>query len=738
MDADPLTTRIRVLAILALLALAGAMALAYARDADAHANLAEADPAPNSVLDEPPERVSIRFTEPLEAALSHIHVLDSSGRRVDLDDSALDPADPTTMSVSLPPLEDGAYTVAWKNVSTVDGHLVRGAFAFSVGQPLSEDAAVAEEHPLFRAWPEPYIRWMTLTGLAVMVGGLFFHVAAARPALYQTSDPQTRTRIFRASLEIAIYGVGLFFLGSVAHLVLQASLVYETSILSTLPGPVTDLARDTAWGRLWIARAFPALAIAALLFYMMLTGERRFLVEICAALGAVALLLTSMTSHAAAIPDIAAASLLNDFIHLTAASIWVGGVFGIAFTIMARPGREALLALLGRFSPVAAFSVVALGLTGIYSAWAQVYIPQAMATPYGITLAVKTLLVVVLLALGFGNLTWSRRGRRGDERAQRWIPRLVTAEIAVMLLVMLSVGFLTTLEPARQAAARQGIGAEDALTFADTSEGAQITLSVEPGQVGPNTLSLSLQDRFGEPITNATDVRARLSYLDADLGEPELSAIPNGDGEFVLEDQLIGIAGAWQVEIAVTRPDAFDARTAFRFETSGAGGAASLVPSRATAYVLLGIISAVLGLIFLAASVPLGGFRTREGIATMPLGVVGVLGAAALVSAALGAADDVPARNPIPPTSESVRMGQTLYAGNCLTCHGESGLGDGPAAVGLQPPPANLVIHVPLHPDRAIFEFIADGVPGTAMAGQRDTLSDDDIWHIINYIRTLE
>ena len=188
----------------------------------------------------------------------------------------------------------------------------------------------------------------------------------------------------------------------------------------------------------------------------MLAGERRFLVEICAALGAVALLLTSMTSHAAAIPDIAAASLLNDFIHLTAASIWIGGVFGVAFTIMARPGREALLALLGRFSPVAAFSVVALGLTGIYSAWAQVYIPQAMATPYGITLAVKTLLVVVLLALGFGNLTWSRRGRRGDERAPRWIARFVTAEIAVMLLVMLSVGFLTTLEPARQTAGPPG------------------------------------------------------------------------------------------------------------------------------------------------------------------------------------------------------------------------------------------------------------------------------------------
>ena len=38
-------------------------------------------------------------------------------------------------------------------------------------------------------------------------------------------------------------------------------------------------------------------------------------------------------------------------------------------------------------------------------------------------------------------------------------------------------------------------------------------------------IKVSLRDGFGSPITNATDVRVRLSYLDADLGETAVSAI---------------------------------------------------------------------------------------------------------------------------------------------------------------------------------------------------------------------
>ncbi|MBT97763.1 MAG: cytochrome C, partial [Dehalococcoidia bacterium] len=64
--------------------------------------------------------------------------------------------------------------------------------------------------------------------------------------------------------------------------------------------------------------------------------------------------------------------------------------------------------------------------------------------------------------------------------------------------------------------------------------------------------------------------------------------------------------------------------------------------------------------------------------------------------------------------------------------------GDGPGSVGLEPPPADLLVHVPLHPDPDLFGIISDGVAGSAMVPFGDVLTEDEIWHLINYLQTLE
>ena len=134
-------------------------------EAEAHANLARANPSPNSVLEEPPARAAIWFTEPIEPSLSEVRVLDSRGARVDDANVLADRNDPTAISVGLVPLPDGAYTVAWKNVSTVDGHRVRGSFLFSIGQPISGAPVEAPDEPLLQSPAEPVFRWLILTGV---------------------------------------------------------------------------------------------------------------------------------------------------------------------------------------------------------------------------------------------------------------------------------------------------------------------------------------------------------------------------------------------------------------------------------------------------------------------------------------------------------------------------------------------------------------------------------------------
>ena len=392
-----------------------------------------------------------------------------------------------------------------------------------------------------------------------------------------------------------------------------------------------------------------------------------------------------------------------------------------------------------RFSLVAGLSVAVIVLTGTYGAWAQVVTVEALQVPYGRVLGVKVAVFVALLLIAAANLVWVRPRLRTGGTASTWLKRLVGVEIVLAVIVLLVVGLLTSLEPARQVASREGIGIESGLAFEEMSEGTRVALEIDPGQVGLNTVRTSLADMAGAPITNATDVRVRLSYLDVDLGETPYSATEVSAGEFVLEDQLISLAGAWQAEVVVQRPDAFDTRAAFRFEvTGGGGGSLAIAPEADTSRTLLGIEFVVLGFLFMGISIPIGGWYSRQGAGAMVVGAVAVIAGGVLLFGALGGGEELPERNPIAPTQESVALGMGLYEQHCQLCHGLGGKGDGPGGVGLVPPPADLVVHVPLHPDRALFEFIRDGVTDTAMAALGDKLTEDEIWHVINYIQTLE
>jgi mono/diheme cytochrome c family protein len=94
--------------------------------------------------------------------------------------------------------------------------------------------------------------------------------------------------------------------------------------------------------------------------------------------------------------------------------------------------------------------------------------------------------------------------------------------------------------------------------------------------------------------------------------------------------------------------------------------------------------------------------------------------------------------NPIPFSSQSVTRGRTVYQEECQACHGLTGGGDGPAASGLNPRPADLRIHMAAgHSDGQLYNWISEGFTGTAMPAFKKTLSEEERWHVINFLRTL-
>lgn len=115
---------------------------------------------------------------------------------------------------------------------------------------------------------------------------------------------------------------------------------------------------------------------------------------------------------------------------------------------------------------------------------------------------------------------------------------------------------------------------------------------------------------------------------------------------------------------------------------------------------------------------------------------VNVARAARQLGAKLAAAYEV---SQAPVITPDPARGATLYTQQCSVCHGVTGAGDGPASVGMTPPPANLRDAVRL--DRlslyAIFNTLTLGVEGTDMPSFADQLDERQRWDLATYVAGL-
>lgn len=91
--------------------------------------------------------------------------------------------------------------------------------------------------------------------------------------------------------------------------------------------------------------------------------------------------------------------------------------------------------------------------------------------------------------------------------------------------------------------------------------------------------------------------------------------------------------------------------------------------------------------------------------------------------------------NPIQPNRESIQQGVTLYQQNCVSCHGVNADGKGMAGMMLNPKPANLRAMAGMHPDGDFAYKIKQG--RGSMPAWKNTFNDDQVWHLVNYIKTL-
>src|SRR5437899_6338584 len=134
----------------------------------------------------------------------------------------------------------------------------------------------------------------------------------------------------------------------------------------------------------------------------------------------------------------------------------------------------------------------------------------------------------------------------------------------------------------------------------------------------------------------------------------------------------------------------------------------------------------------------------REGGGALFQGYRYIVGGSALRHH-LGVNGEIPApyaklHNPLPATPQNAQRGAAVYNADCASCHGDAGLGDGPASHTLTPPPAQLgwLAQLPTSRwDPFMYWSIAEGGAKfrSGMPGFKGKLTDEQIWSVIGYIQ---
>jgi len=704
----------------------------------AHALLLRSNPAANAVLDQPPVQVEMFFSEALEPNLSSIGVIDSNNLAVDAGDVRLDSNDPTRITVSLHRLTDGVYTVTWKAVSAIDGHQTVGTFPFAVGNANAAAVSAILQSSSYRLPISTLIsKFLILAALALLVGQRLFISLVWNPALkadqidFDSSigKPAVWGRFYHIGLIATLVSIGIGILG-------QAGQTTGSELAYPWSPEMGSLLTETRLGVIWLSR------LALTLLAVWLVGRKASPLRDWSAFAVnLALLFTvTLTSHAAteARPTLA---ILADWTHLIGMSFWLGGLvyFFTAVRHLRRLGshlRTKLTSLLtSRFSTNALIFVGLIGLTGFYSAYLRVgSIPALIDTLYGHVLLVKQAFVAGLLTIAATNLlVISPRLKRDHLRGiaatgvvERF-GKLLILELTFAGLLLASVSFLTYLPPAKVASPNTD------LTGRKEVDDLTMKLDISPGRVGQNTFTLSvMMTDMGHPLPSAKEVLLRFTPDQPNIAPSELELIGQGDGTFIANGTYLSIPGNWQVQAVVRRPDAFDAFADFDFtlQKPGAADQGKTIPRET------GLLILFIGLLCGLLTFSVAGARPLRMGAGVPLTLLMLGLGVFLVVRPIPVS--IEQANPIPPNGDSVAAGKVIYLVHCVPCHGESGNGDGPLGLALNPRPADLSQHaIPgVHTDAQLFEWITNGFPGSSMPAFKSALSDTDRWNLVNFIRT--
>lgn len=366
------------------LLLVALVALVFPASAFAHATLESTKPSFRQELQTGPAQIRLHFDQYVKVISHSMEVLNSKGANFAL------PAhtEGTDLVAGVKHLPLGQYTVRWQAMSA-DTHVVSGVWTFGVGVPAAPvEQAYGAGGP---TTTEHLVRWIWFLGMALTIGALGLRLIVLR----RLEVPRALERRIAVAAGL---GAVVTLQAGVAAFSLRAEDSLQLPFGRFLYGDLSPMAK-TRFGEAFVVMTLVFALVLTLVYLSWLLDRTVFLVP-AFALASIFVGGLSVSGHDGVDPGSSWKTEIADWVHLSAASLWIGALATMALLLWSGAPELRRAAFL-RFSRLATVLIALVLAAGVYLA--IVRLPQLRdlwSTGYGHVLIVKVCLVAVALLWG--------------------------------------------------------------------------------------------------------------------------------------------------------------------------------------------------------------------------------------------------------------------------------------------------------------------------------------------------
>jgi copper transport protein len=407
-------------------------ALAFPAVASAHATLRSTTPQFGKELQRGPTQIGLHFDQTVKVLPGSIKVLNGVGEQFALQSRV----EGRNVVAHVLPLKLGAYTVRWRAISA-DSHVVSGVWTFGVRVPAPAVAnAYGAGGP---TTTEHLVRWTWFLGLALAIGALGLRVICLRGL----AVPRALERKIVVASGI---GVVISLQAGIAAFSLRAEDALQLPFGNFLYGDLSPMAA-TRFGQAFVVMTLGFALVLTLLYLSWLLDRTDLLLPafVLALLFAGGL---SWSGHDALDPGSSWKTAIADWVHIAAASIWIGGLatmVGLVWYGAPELRRAAFLS----FSRMATVLIALVLAAGTYLAIVRLpHLHDLWTESYGRVLLVKIGLVCFALLWGaFHHFVIAPALQRADAGFLSRLGRSLAGESLVGVAVLLVAAVLVDSKP---------------------------------------------------------------------------------------------------------------------------------------------------------------------------------------------------------------------------------------------------------------------------------------------------